>query len=86
MKGKFMTNSNKQNKDIIKVIEKWYGGKMVSDTLRFQKQYGFEAGKNNKTTWNNEADAIKQFFTTSGVKLSRAIKNLPKRKAFYFYG
>ena len=64
-----MTNSNKQNKDIIKVIEKWYGGKMISDTLRFQKQYGFEAGKNNKTTWNNEADAFKHTYMQAHMTL-----------------
>ncbi|MCM1009770.1 MAG: hypothetical protein NC390_02685 [Fusobacterium sp.] len=62
-----MTN-NKQN-NIIKEIEEWYSGKMVADTLKYQQQYEFDAGKNNKTTWNNEADAFKHTYMQAFMSL-----------------
>lgn len=55
-----MTN-NKRNK-LMKHLEEWYADEMVSDTLHFQQKYGFDAGENNKTTWNNEADAFKHTY------------------------
>lgn len=62
-----MTN-NKQNK-IIKDLEQWYSGRMVSDTLNYQQKYGFDAGENNKTTWNNEADAFKHTYMQAFMSL-----------------
>lgn len=67
MKGILMAN-NQQNK-IIKQIEQWYTSKMVSDTLKYQQLYGFDAGENNKTTWNNEADAFKHTYLQAHMSL-----------------
>lgn len=58
-----------------------YGDNIVNDTLKYQKQYKFDAGENNNTTWNNEADAFKhaymqaQFALLGGKHLAKWIGN-----------
>lgn len=37
---------------------------MLNDTLKYQKQYGFDIGKNN-VAWNNEADAFRHTYMQS---------------------
>lgn len=63
-----MTN-NQKNKHLFEIAEQWYAKQMVADTLHFQQQYGFEAGENNKTTWNNEADAFKHTYMQAHMSL-----------------
>ena len=41
--------------------ETLFSNRMIYDTIKYQKKYGFEIGKNN-STWNNEADAFKHAF------------------------
>ena len=42
--------------------QKGFAQRMVDDTLKYQKQYKFYAGKDGKTTYNNEADAFKHAY------------------------
>ena len=37
---------------------------MLSDTLKYQRKYGFDIGQNN-VAWNNEADAFRHTYMQS---------------------
>ena len=54
MKQKF--DYNKSKDEFIK--------EMLSDTLKYQKKYGFDIGQNN-VAWNNEADAFRHAYMQS---------------------
>ncbi len=41
--------------------ETLFSNRMIYDTIKYQKKYGFEIGNNN-STWNNEADAFKHAY------------------------
>lgn len=63
-----MTNSN-NNKKINLNLGKWYGSKVFEDTVKYQKQYGFEMGTGEHATWNNEADAFKHTYMQAQLAL-----------------
>ena len=39
---------------------------MLSDTLKYQKKYGFKIGENN-VAWNNESDAFRHAYVQSVI-------------------
>lgn len=43
-------------------IRNAFNDKIVNDTLKYQKQYGFEIGTGEHATWNNQADAFKHAY------------------------
>ena len=47
----------------------------MKKTKKYQKKYGFEIGKGNLDTWNNEADAFKHTFAAADIAL-RYNKNI----------
>lgn len=56
--------------------EKLFSNKMIHDTVKYQKQYDFEIGKDN-STWNNEADAFKHAYMQATLAL-RVGQNIAK--------
>ena len=48
---------------------KIYGSWVFDDTVKYQKQYGFEIGTGEHATWNNEADAFKHTFMQAQLSL-----------------
>ncbi len=48
--------------------EKLFSNRMIHDTIKYQKKYGFEIGMNN-STWNNEADAFKHTYMQTQLAL-----------------
>ena len=54
MTQKFNYNKNKNN----------FTREMLSDTLKYQKKYGFDIGQND-VAWNNEADAFRHAYMQS---------------------
>ena len=54
MKQKFDYNKSKDE----------FTKEMLSDTLKYQKKYGFDIGQNN-VAWNNEADAFRHAYMQS---------------------
>lgn len=54
MKQKFDYNKNKDE----------FTKEMLSETLKYQKKYGFDIGQNN-IAWNNEADAFRHAYMQS---------------------
>jgi hypothetical protein len=43
-------------------IRRDFNAKIHADTVKYQKQYGFEMGTGEHATWNNEADAFKHAY------------------------
>lgn len=43
-------------------IRRDFNAKIHSDTVKYQRQYGFEIGTGEQATWNNEADAFKHAY------------------------
>ena len=52
-----------------------YSSEVYAKTKKYQKKYGFEIGKGNLDTWNNEADAFKHTFAAADIAL-RYNKNI----------
>lgn len=48
---------------------KQYSSNVYRDTIKYQKQYGFEIGKGEHATWNNEADAFKHAYMQAQLAL-----------------
>ena len=48
---------------------KIYGSWVFDDTVKYQKQYGFDIGTGEHATWNNEADAFKHTFMQAQLSL-----------------
>lgn len=63
-----------------------FAKRMVKDTLEYQKKYKFDAGKDGKTTYNNEADAFKHAYmqwtlsTENGKYIAEKAGNYHDRK------
>lgn len=51
-----------------KSLEELFSNKMINDTIKYQKKYGFDIGENN-STWNNEADAFKHTYMQATIDL-----------------
>lgn len=49
-------------------LEELFSNKMINDTIKYQKKYGFDIGENN-STWNNEADAFKHTYMQATLDL-----------------
>lgn len=47
---------------LIKAVGNHHGKDIFNDTVRYQKEYGFEMGTGEHATWNNEADAFKHAY------------------------
>ena len=50
-------------------LGKIYGSLVFNDTVKYQKQYGFDIGTGEHATWNNEADAFKHTFMQAQLSL-----------------
>ena len=46
----------------VQKIREEFNDKVVNDTIKYQKQYGFEIGTGEEATHNNEADAFKHAY------------------------
>ena len=57
--------------------ETLFSNRMIYDTIKYQKKYGFEIGKNN-STWNNEADAFKHAYMQAALAI-RGTQYLAKK-------
>lgn len=62
-----MTNNNNYF-DKIKPAKN-YGSRVFKETVEYQKKYGFEIGKGEHATWNNEADAFKHTYMQAQLTL-----------------
>lgn len=60
-----------------KSLEELFSNKMINDTIKYQKKYGFDIGANN-STWNNEADAFKHTYMQATIDL-RSNEQIAKR-------
>ncbi len=70
---------NKKNDSINYINDKEleFINEMLKDTLKYQKQYGFDIGQNN-VAWNNEADAFRHAYMQS-ILSQRYSKFVAKR-------
>ncbi|MBE7712440.1 MAG: hypothetical protein E7Z87_01705 [Cyanobacteria bacterium SIG26] len=60
----------KKNKtNIFNYPAKKYSSWIFDETLKYQKQYGFDIGKGEHATWNNESDAFKHAFMQAHLSL-----------------
>lgn len=60
---------------------KQYNNEIYAKTKKYQKIYGFEIGKGEHDTWNNEADAIMLCIYQQKInKNKKYIKNKPQIK------
>ena len=57
--------------------ETLFSNRIIYDTIKYQKKYGFEIGKNN-STWNNEADAFKHAYMQAALAI-RGTQYLAKK-------
>ena len=57
-----MTKKNTYKFSGISTPAKHFNDEIYAKTKKYQKIYGFEIGKDEKDTWNNEADAFKHTF------------------------
>ena len=53
---------------------KQYNNEIYAKTKKYQKIYGFEIGKGEHDTWNNEADAFKHTFMQADLHIINRIK------------
>ena len=63
-----MKQDNKKT-TIFNYPAKKYSSNVYRDTTKYQKQYGFEIGKGEHATWNNEADAFKHAYMQAQLAL-----------------
>lgn len=59
----------RSNVNIFNYPAKKYSSWMFDETLKYQKQYGFDIGRGEHATWNNEADAFKHVFMQAHLSL-----------------
>ena len=60
----------KKNKtNIFNYPAKKYSSWIFDETLNYQKQYGFDIGKGEHATWNNESDAFKHAYMQAHLSL-----------------
>ena len=50
-------------------IRKKFNEKIHKDTVKYQKQYGFQIGTGEHATWNNEADAFKHTYMQALISI-----------------
>lgn len=58
-------------------IRKKFNEEIHADTVKYQGQYGFEIGKGEHATWNNEADAFKHAYMQAVLSI-KAGKTIAK--------
>lgn len=60
------------DKDYRNKMHKYYNDKISSDTMRYQKKYGFELNpQKGHETWNVEADAFKHAYGSALMSLEK---------------
>ena len=66
-----MNQQNNKSNDThwYNIIAKIYNDQVFNETIKYQKQYGFDIITGKDATWNNEADAFKHTFMQAQLSL-----------------